>query len=76
MLLECFRNDLALFKSKFALKSFSTSLPGGDQVDGLPPAASTDPPAASWPSGPLQTYSRISGSFFKNFNFSDIKLIF
>ena len=25
-----------------ALKSCSTSLPGGDLVDGLPPAASTD----------------------------------
>ena len=42
MLSECFWDDLALFKKNFALKSCSTSLPGGDQVDGLPPAASTE----------------------------------
>ena len=45
-------------------------LPGGNQVDGLPPAASndrevvatttkgnTDPPAASWPGGVAQNFS-------------------
>ena len=35
MLLKCFWDDLTLFQNNFALKSCSTSLPGGDQVDGL-----------------------------------------
>ena len=29
----------------------------------------TDPPAASWPSGQLQNYSRISVIFFKKLDF-------
>ena len=33
-------NDLELFRRSSLVKSCSTSLPGGDQVDGLPPAAS------------------------------------
>ena len=37
-------------------------LPRGNQVDGLPRATSTDPPAASWPAGRLQNYSKIWGA--------------
>ena len=33
-------NDLKLFRRLSLVESCSTSLPGGDQVDGLPPAAS------------------------------------
>ena len=37
---KCISSDLALFKRSFVIESCSTSLPGGDQVDGSPPAAS------------------------------------
>ena len=36
-----FWSDFALFTRSSSVESCSTSLPGGDQVDGLPLAAST-----------------------------------
>ena len=57
----------------------SLGLPGGDQVDGLPPAASTDCVAASWPAGRLGPHFREFWNFFnflafdgKNLKISDI----
>ena len=35
-------NDLKLFRRSSLVESCSTSLPGGDQVDGSPPAASRE----------------------------------
>ena len=49
----------------FKLYRMLYGLPGGNQVDGLPPASSTDSGAASWLPGRLQTYSENLGSFFK-----------
>ena len=40
MRLECFWNDFVVFETSSSVESCPTSLPGGDQVDGLPPAAS------------------------------------
>ena len=38
-------------------------LPGGDVVDGLPPAASTDTAVASWPGDPLERHFREFSKF-------------
>ena len=45
MNINAFVSDLALFKRSFVIESCSTSLPGGDQVDGSPPAAILRNPA-------------------------------
>ena len=55
------------FKVCFSL--LSLGLPGGDLVDGLRPAASTDSVSASWPGRQLQNYSRIWGRFFEKVEF-------
>ena len=51
-------------------------LPGGNQVDGLPPAASTVGWAASWPVGGATELFVILRSFFEKVEFFYIKTIF
>ena len=60
-------------ENKFLL---SLGLPGGDQVDGLPPAASTDSVSASWHPRQLQNYLGIWGSFFEKLSFYTISIHF
>ena len=64
MFLGMFGVILGVFLSLLPL-----GLPGGNQVDGLPPAASTDPVSASWLARRLRNYSENWGSFFEKVEF-------
>ena len=56
-----------IWRSFFSL--LPLGLPGGYQVDGLPPAASTDPPAASWPAPTATELIANLGFFFEKDEF-------
>ena len=45
------------------VRSCSTSPPGGNQVDGLPPAPSNTPAAGFWPSKGFATFYSLTSSF-------------
>ena len=62
MILKLF---LKYFYDDWEVNWCSTSLPGGNQVDGLPPAPSTGAVSASWPPGRKRTQTWFLMTFFE-----------
>ena len=74
--LKWFRNDFWEIQSWFKIYFFlrPLGLPGGDQVDGLPPAAIRI--GRAWTPGNYGTIHKFGADFLKKLSFSDISTHF